>query len=172
MFSPASTLTDVKNYMNTRKSASPDTTTTTTPNNKYKSSSKMLSNHNNSQSYHNSNNILESGSSLSSLDENSPTSIDQHQQQQQNDIEFDGLLHRDTSNMIHSMQSMNVLRKNRQLCDLILQLDDESQDIYCHQIVLACNSKFFMEIFSNYEIQLANADNNNKDIILENEKKK
>ncbi len=48
---------------------------------------------------------------------------------------------------------LNVLRKNRQLCDLILQLDDDSQDIYCHQLILACNSKFFMEIFNNYEVE-------------------
>ena len=48
---------------------------------------------------------------------------------------------------------LNVIRKNRQLCDLILQLDDDSQDIYCHQLILACNSKFFMEIFNNYEAE-------------------
>jgi hypothetical protein len=65
--------------------------------------------------------------------------------------EFDGLIFKDTTNFSHTMHMMNVLRKNRQLCDLILQLDDDSQDIYCHQVVLACNSKFFMEIFNNYE---------------------
>lgn len=70
-----------------------------------------------------------------------------------NDVfdEFDGLLHKDTKNFTNTMKMLNCLRKSRQLCDLILQLDDDSQDIYCHQIILACNSKFFMEIFTNIE---------------------
>jgi hypothetical protein len=70
--------------------------------------------------------------------------------------EYDGLIHVDTSNASNTLQMLNVLRKNRQLCDLILQLDDDSQDIYCHQIILACNSKFFMEIFNNYDLEQAN----------------
>lgn len=68
----------------------------------------------------------------------------------ENDV-FDGLIYKDSRNFSHTMHMMDVLRKNRQLCDLILQLDDDSQDIYCHQVVLACNSKFFMEIFNSYE---------------------
>ena len=70
--------------------------------------------------------------------------------------EYDGLLHTDEKNAHSTLQMLNVLRKNRQLCDLILQLDDDSQDIYCHQIILACNSKFFMEIFNNYDLEQAN----------------
>jgi hypothetical protein len=65
--------------------------------------------------------------------------------------EFDGLVYKDLNNASQTLKMLNVLRKNRQLCDLILQLDDDSQDIYCHQVILACNSKFFMEIFNNYE---------------------
>jgi hypothetical protein len=64
---------------------------------------------------------------------------------------FDGLIFKDSVNSNQTLKMLNVLRKNRQLCDLILQLDDDTQDIYCHQIILACNSKFFMEIFNNYE---------------------
>lgn len=66
--------------------------------------------------------------------------------------EFDGLIYRDTNNASNTMHKLNVLRKNREFCDLILQLDDDSQDIYCHQLILACNSKFFMEIFNDYEL--------------------
>ena len=66
--------------------------------------------------------------------------------------EFDGLIYRDTNNAANTMHKLNVLRKNREFCDLILQLDDDSQDIYCHQLILACNSKFFMEIFNDYEL--------------------
>lgn len=73
------------------------------------------------------------------------------------DSEFDGLIYKDLNNSTNTLYMLNVLRKNRQLCDLILQLDDDSQDIYCHQLILACNSKFFMEIFNNYE-----AENNSK----------
>jgi hypothetical protein len=62
--------------------------------------------------------------------------------------EFDGLLYKDPTNSTNTLHMLNVLRKNRQLCDLILQLDDDAQDIYCHQLILACNSKFFMEIFN------------------------
>ena len=69
----------------------------------------------------------------------------------QEEEEFDGLIYRDKTNANQTLKMLNALRKNRQLCDLILQLDDDSQDIYCHQIILACNSKFFMEIFNNYE---------------------
>lgn len=88
------------------------------------------------------------------------------------DLEFDGLIYKDVSNSINTLSMLNVLRKNRQLCDLILQLDDDSQDIYCHQLILACNSKFFMEIFNNYEEennkksgkdQIFEADGNNGD---------
>ena len=67
------------------------------------------------------------------------------------DSEFDGLMHQSSSIAVQTMDKLNILRKNRQLCDLILQLDDDSQDIYCHQVILACNSKFFMEIFNSYE---------------------
>lgn len=67
--------------------------------------------------------------------------------------EFDGLSYKDTKNFANTIRMLDVLRKNRQLCDLILQLDDDSQDIYCHQVILACNSKFFMEIFTNYELE-------------------
>lgn len=67
--------------------------------------------------------------------------------------EFDGLIYRDNVSAAQTMKMMNVLRKNRQLCDLILQLDDDTQDIYCHQIILACNSKYFMEVFTNYETE-------------------
>lgn len=77
----------------------------------------------------------------------------QHKQKEEDD--FDGLLYKDTNNASQTMKILNALRKNRQLCDLILQLDDDSQDIYCHQIILACNSKFFMEIFTNYELEQA-----------------
>lgn len=70
------------------------------------------------------------------------------------DAEFDGLLYKDPSNSTSTLQMLNVLRKNRQLCDLILQLDDDSQDIYCHQLILACNSKFFMEIFNNEQDEI------------------
>ena len=69
------------------------------------------------------------------------------------DEEFDGLMLNDSKNSVNTLQMLNVLRKNRQLCDLVLQLDNDSQEIYCHQIILACNSKFFMEIFNNYEIE-------------------
>ena len=48
--------------------------------------------------------------------------------------EFDGLLYRDPAAATSTLHMLNVLRKNRQLCDLILQLDDDSQDIYCHQV--------------------------------------
>lgn len=72
------------------------------------------------------------------------------------DSEFDGLLYKDLNNSTQTLYMLNVLRKNRQLCDLILQLDDDSQDIYCHQLILACNSKFFMEIFNNYEAETCN----------------
>ncbi len=79
--------------------------------------------------------------------------------------EYDGLLHVDTSNASNTLKMLNVLRKNRQLCDLILQLDDDSQDIYCHQIILACNSKFFMEIFNNYDLeQSANSNKSTEDL--------
>ena len=70
--------------------------------------------------------------------------------------EYDGLLFMDNKNANNTLHMLNILRKNRQLCDLILQLDDDSQDIYCHQSILACNSKFFMEIFTNYEMEQAN----------------
>lgn len=66
-------------------------------------------------------------------------------------VELDGLAYKDTKCFANTMRKLDVLRKSRQLCDLVLQLDNDSQDIYCHQIVLACNSKFFMEIFTNYE---------------------
>jgi hypothetical protein len=80
-----------------------------------------------------------------------------------NDDEYDGLLYVDASSALQTMQMLNVLRKNRQLCDLILQLDNDSQDIYCHQIILACHSKFFMEIFNNYEIEQKNNYRSNGD---------
>jgi hypothetical protein len=70
--------------------------------------------------------------------------------------EYDGLIHVDESNASSTLKKLNVLRKNRQLCDLILQLDEDSEDIFCHQIILACNSKFFMEIFNSYELEQAN----------------
>ena len=68
------------------------------------------------------------------------------------DSDFDGLIYKDNTNASNILGMLDVLRRNRQLCDLILQLDDDSQDIYCHQLILACNSKFFMEIFNNYEV--------------------
>ncbi|CAF0709971.1 unnamed protein product [Brachionus calyciflorus] len=71
------------------------------------------------------------------------------------DEQFDGILHHDQNNSNQTLKILNALRKNRQLCDLILQLDDDTRDIYCHQIILACNSKFFMEIFTNYELEQA-----------------
>lgn len=75
---------------------------------------------------------------------------------EQDPSDFDGLIYKDTTNAGNILSMLNVLRKNRQLCDLILQLDDDSQDIYCHQLILACNSKFFMEIFNNYEAETNN----------------
>lgn len=69
------------------------------------------------------------------------------------DQNFDGLLFVDSNNFNQTLKILNALRKNRQLCDLILQLDNDTRDIYCHQIILACNSKFFMEIFTNYELE-------------------
>lgn len=75
---------------------------------------------------------------------------------EQDPSDFDGLIYKDTTNAANILSMLNVLRKNRQLCDLILQLDDDSQDIYCHQLILACNSKFFMEIFNNYENETTN----------------
>jgi len=67
--------------------------------------------------------------------------------------EFDGLVYKDYNNSLNTLKMLNVLRKNRQLCDLILQLNEDSQEIYCHQVILACNSKFFMEIFNNHEME-------------------
>jgi hypothetical protein len=105
-------------------------------------------------------------SSTSSLEENNNYrknkntnnyNNNQHQEEDSCDLfdcenpEYDGLLYKDPNNFSHTMHLLNILRKNRQLCDLILQLDDDSQEIYCHQVVLACNSKFFMEIFNSYE---------------------
>jgi hypothetical protein len=84
-------------------------------------------------------------------------SIEIENQVAEEEEEFDGLIYRDGVNANQTLKMLNVLRKNRQLCDLILQLDDDTQDIYCHQIILACNSKFFMEIFNNYEVEQANA---------------
>ena len=85
--------------------------------------------------------------------------------------EYDGLLHVDEKNAHNTLQMLNVLRKNRQLCDLILQLDDDSQDIYCHQIILACNSKFFMEIFNSYDLEQARANaKSNEDLSKDEEK--
>ncbi len=72
--------------------------------------------------------------------------------------DFDGLLYKDPTNSTNTLHMLNVLRKNRQLCDLILQLDDDSQDIYCHQLILACNSKFFMEIFNTVQDTDSNHD--------------
>lgn len=69
------------------------------------------------------------------------------------DQNFDGMLYTDSDNFNQTLKILNALRKNRQLCDLILQLDNDTRDIYCHQIILACNSKFFMEIFTNYELE-------------------
>jgi influenza virus NS1A-binding protein len=81
------------------------------------------------------------------------------------DVEYDGLSYRDSVNSEHTLQRLNVLRKNRQLCDLVLQLDEDSQEIYCHQIILACNSRFFMELFNDYELeQIANSNNNNNEL--------
>lgn len=88
--------------------------------------------------------------------------------------EFDGLIYKDTNNSTNTLYMLNVLRKNRHLCDIILQLDDDSQDIYCHQLILACNSKFFMEIFNNYEAEnsqtRSNQDNSEKDNLEETPK--
>lgn len=49
------------------------------------------------------------------------------------------------------LKILNVLRKNRQLCDLIIQIDNNNNDIYCHQLILACNSKLFMQMFLDNE---------------------
>lgn len=55
-------------------------------------------------------------------------------------------------NFLNTMNMLNVLRKNRQLCDVLIHIDDKHNDLYCHQLILACNSKLFMELFLNIEI--------------------
>jgi hypothetical protein len=63
-----------------------------------------------------------------------------------------GIYFSDTTKYSNELLSMlNILRKNRQLCDLIIQIDDDN-DIYCHQLIIACNSKLFMELFINNDL--------------------
>ena len=95
-----------------------------------------------------------SSKSLNGSYKNLSDPADGMQVDQDNDVlgaEFEGIVHRDTKNFATTMRMLDAMRKSRHLCDLVLQLDNDSQDIYCHQIILACNSKFFMEIFTNYE---------------------
>ena len=95
-----------------------------------------------------------SSKSLNGSYKNLSETADGMQVDQDNDVlgaEFEGIVHRDTKNFATTMRMLDAMRKSRHLCDLVLQLDNDSQDIYCHQIILACNSKFFMEIFTNYE---------------------
>ena len=63
------------------------------------------------------------------------------------------------NNSLKTMNMLNILRKNRQLYDVILQIDDNHNDIYCHQVILACNSKLFMELLLDTEIECSNNEN-------------
>ena len=64
------------------------------------------------------------------------------------------------NNSLKTLDMLNILRKNRQLCDVILRIDDNHNDIYCHQVILACNSKLFMELLLDTEIECT-TDNEN-----------
>jgi len=68
----------------------------------------------------------------------------------------------DSTHASETMKRLNVLRKNRQLCDLIIQIEANNRDIYCHQLVLACHSKLFMEMFLNIETENTKDDNDNE----------
>lgn len=69
----------------------------------------------------------------------------------------------DPDHASETMKRLNVLRKNRQLCDLIIQIEAYNRDIYCHQLVLACHSKLFMEMFLNIEIENSKDDTSSTD---------
>lgn len=54
------------------------------------------------------------------------------------------------------LENLNMLRKNRQFCDVILQIGTNHQDIheiYAHKVVLSSSSTYLFEMFMNHEYQ-------------------
>lgn len=63
--------------------------------------------------------------------------------------EEDRLIYDDPAHKDVALSSLNTLRRNRDFCDVVLQVDHT--DIHVHRAVLACQSRFFYELFSESE---------------------
>jgi hypothetical protein len=51
---------------------------------------------------------------------------------------------------IQTLKRLDAMRKERQLCDVILAV--EGHELFAHRAILSCHSNYFLELFLNDEI--------------------
>ncbi|KAF0303651.1 Ring canal kelch [Amphibalanus amphitrite] len=88
------------------------------------------------------NQLLLRHASQSSLDESS-------QRQSQREPAPDRPPYRNTSHSARAFQQMFSMRRERALCDVILEVD--TREIYAHKVVLASASPYFRAMFTSFE---------------------
>ena len=54
---------------------------------------------------------------------------------------------------IQTLKCLDAMRKERQLCDLILTV--EGHELFAHRALLSCHSNYFLELFLRDEIDLS-----------------
>jgi hypothetical protein len=52
---------------------------------------------------------------------------------------------------IQTLKCLDAMRKERQLCDVILTV--EGHELFAHRALLSCHSNYFLELFLNDEIE-------------------
>jgi hypothetical protein len=54
---------------------------------------------------------------------------------------------------IQTLKCLDAMRKERQLCDVILTV--EGHELFAHRALLSCHSNYFFELFLNEENEIA-----------------